>query len=726
MNTRQLSLVCTLIFSAVVYGNASEQSSFQLYKNSYALVIGVSEYENGWPKLPGVKQDVESVKKALSINGFTVEVVTDPNSQQLDAAFESFIQKYGNNYENRLLFYFAGHGHTLKPKYGGNSLGYILPVDAPKPEGNEALFKSKAMSMQRVEEYALNINSKHAMFMFDSCFSGSLFSLSRAIPSSISYKTAKPVRQFITSGSESETVPDQSIFRRQFIDGLNGSADSNQDGYVTGAELGEFLQTSVVNYSKNAQHPQYGKIRNPNLDKGDFVFKVSSNDINKIKIAHEVAIVLSKQRGEDENQDSDQSSQQDNSSTFASDFSMGVQEIKDRTDENACDATCRRLKDAGVYIDRGEDSSSSSESGSSESGSSESSTAQDIAAGVNEIKERIDPNGCDAACRRLKEQGVYIDRGEDSSSSSESGSSEPSSSESSTAQDIAAGVNEIKERIDPNGCDAACRRLKEQGVYIDRGEDSSSSSESGSSESSSSESSTAQDIAAGVNEIKERIDPNGCDAACRRLKEQGVYIDRGEGDSSSSTESSTAQDIATGVNEIRERIDPNGCDAACRRLKEAGEYIERGSPDSDSLRVVYLQEAKNALSSSNLAFIHAHLLKYKTETYSPPVKARASLLLTELNKKLKEVLSNQKKASSNFQAYQAAQKRNLENFEQGKFEKPFDVRGLEKIISQINRSINSTSVPENYDLTTNQILLTKLKEFADQNDLGNLSNYWSS
>jgi len=28
----------------------------------------------------------------------------------------------------------------------------------------------------------------------------------------------------------------------------------------------------VVNYSRNAQHPQYGKIRNPNLDKGDFIF----------------------------------------------------------------------------------------------------------------------------------------------------------------------------------------------------------------------------------------------------------------------------------------------------------------------------------------------------------------------------------------------------------------------------------------------------------------------
>ncbi|HIF69589.1 MAG TPA: hypothetical protein EYQ29_09850, partial [Candidatus Lambdaproteobacteria bacterium] len=123
--------------------------------------------------------------------------------------------------------------------------------------------------------------AKHALFLFDACFSGSLFALSRAIPESINYKTAKPVRQFITSGSAEETVPDQSIFRSQFVAALEGEGDSNGDGYLSGTELGQFLQDSVVNYSKGAQHPQYGKIRNPNLDKGDFVFMLGDPDRNR-------------------------------------------------------------------------------------------------------------------------------------------------------------------------------------------------------------------------------------------------------------------------------------------------------------------------------------------------------------------------------------------------------------------------------------------------------------
>ncbi|MBI4382402.1 MAG: sel1 repeat family protein, partial [Nitrospinae bacterium] len=93
-----------------------------------------------------------------------------------------------------------------------------------------------------------------------------------AIPENIGHKTSKPIRQFITAGSADETVPDHSVFREQFVAALEGEADTDKDGYVTGAELGEFLHKTVVNYSRSAQHPQYGKIRDPRLDKGDFVF----------------------------------------------------------------------------------------------------------------------------------------------------------------------------------------------------------------------------------------------------------------------------------------------------------------------------------------------------------------------------------------------------------------------------------------------------------------------
>lgn len=253
------------------------------YRESYALIIGVSDYTNGWPPLPGAKKDVTSLKKALERHGFVVTTVMNPRDRhELDAAFHAFIQSHGHHPDNRLLFYFAGHGHTEKLSYGG-TMGYIVPADAPDPQKDKAGFLDRSLDMQQIEVYAKRIQAKHALFLFDSCFSGSIFSLSRAIPENINYKTALPVRQFITSGSPDETVPDESIFRRQFVAALEGEGDVDRDGYVTATELGEFLQKKVINYSKNTQHPQYGKIRDPNLDKGDFVFAIAPEGSDPIR-----------------------------------------------------------------------------------------------------------------------------------------------------------------------------------------------------------------------------------------------------------------------------------------------------------------------------------------------------------------------------------------------------------------------------------------------------------
>jgi parvulin-like peptidyl-prolyl isomerase len=244
-----------------------------LYTESHALIIGASAYGAGWPSLPGVKRDVALVKEALAKHGFTTRVVLDPTRLQFDEAVKGFIADHGQQLEARLLIYFAGHGHTLITG-DGRQLGYVVPVDAPFPAAETGRFKRLAVSMTDIETIAIQIESKHVLFVFDSCFSGSIFDVTRAVPDVISEKTARPVRQFITAGSAEQTVPDNSLFRAQFLEGISGEADYNDDGYVTGTELGEFLQSKVTNYSRRAQTPEYGKLSRHGLDRGDFVFDV--------------------------------------------------------------------------------------------------------------------------------------------------------------------------------------------------------------------------------------------------------------------------------------------------------------------------------------------------------------------------------------------------------------------------------------------------------------------
>jgi len=62
------------------------------------------------------------------------------------------------------------------------------------------------------------------------------------------------------------------MFKRCLLIGLEGDADLTGDGYITGSELGMYLSEKVVNYTHRRQHPQYGKINNPDLDRGDFIF----------------------------------------------------------------------------------------------------------------------------------------------------------------------------------------------------------------------------------------------------------------------------------------------------------------------------------------------------------------------------------------------------------------------------------------------------------------------
>lgn len=149
--------------------------SIDLYRESYALVIGVSDYTHGWPQIPNAVRDAREVGDEMKKHGFHITLLENPTSAQLKEGIERFIASYGLDEHNRLLFYFAGHGHTVKKAYGSN-VGYIVPSDAPDPNEDGGGFVMKAVSMER------------------------------------------------------------------------------------------------FNYSRSAQHPQFGKIRDPQLDKGDFVF----------------------------------------------------------------------------------------------------------------------------------------------------------------------------------------------------------------------------------------------------------------------------------------------------------------------------------------------------------------------------------------------------------------------------------------------------------------------
>ncbi len=252
---------------------AKSGEELALYKDSYALVIGNGAYpvKNGWNPLPGAIKDVKEVAEVLENHGFKVTLKIDVTKTEFNQAFSEFIYEFGKNKDNRLLFYYAGHGYTTKAATG-EDLGYLVMLDTPSPT-NAAKFDLHSVDMVKFVSDSKKIHAKHVLFMFDSCFSGTVLNLrNRVTPSHITDRIKNPVRQFITAGRADEPVPDRSEFKKAFLNLLEGHVEEpTPDGYLTGVELGDYLYRTVPKFSQG-QHPQHGKIHDQQLNTGDFVF----------------------------------------------------------------------------------------------------------------------------------------------------------------------------------------------------------------------------------------------------------------------------------------------------------------------------------------------------------------------------------------------------------------------------------------------------------------------
>jgi hypothetical protein len=250
----------------------------QLYSDSYALVVGIDDYET-WPKLKNAARDARRVAETLKQQGFDVQLVTSSeqtSSEALDTLLKTFFLKTGDK-DSRLVFWFAGHGHSTGIGTSEQE-GYIVPIQSAMPdsEDNEREFQMDAISLQQFDNWMRRSRAKHVLAIFDSCFSGAAFAGLRSAPSpAITRATDNKVRQIITSGDADQEVGDDGLFGRLFtgaIMGKESDADANKDSYVTGSELGLFLQTKITNLTENAQTPRYGVIRAEALSKGDTVF----------------------------------------------------------------------------------------------------------------------------------------------------------------------------------------------------------------------------------------------------------------------------------------------------------------------------------------------------------------------------------------------------------------------------------------------------------------------
>jgi len=242
------------------------------YTNNHALIIGIDKYNSSSPLKCAVNDSegiAELLKKEFEFPEEHIHLLRDKEAtrQRILEQYLSFTQK-GTKANDRVIFFFAGHGHTLRSSRG--EVGYLVPYDGDT--GNLA-------SLIRWDEITRNshlIEAKHIFFMMDACYGG--LAVTRLQPGAMRFlgdMHLRPARQALSAGKADEPIvdiggplPDHSMFTGYLIEGLRGNA-SHANGIMTANSVMTYVYEKVGTDPDSQQTPHYGNIDG----EGDMIFR---------------------------------------------------------------------------------------------------------------------------------------------------------------------------------------------------------------------------------------------------------------------------------------------------------------------------------------------------------------------------------------------------------------------------------------------------------------------
>ena len=245
------------------------------YANSWALVIGINEYQLA-SSLGYARQDAEAFAAVLiSHHHFPQDKLTvlldkDATKQNILSAYHRFQQEHVMP-DDRIAVFFAGHGITRPGNRG--EVGFLTPVDGD-PKNPATLIRWDDLTRN-----ADLIAAKHMLFVMDACYGG--LAVHRAIPSGNSRflkdMLQRYSRQVLTAGKADEVVADSggprlghSIFTGHLLDALEGKA-ADAHGTTSANTVMAYVYKRVANDPHSQQSPHFGFFDGD----GDFIFSTS-------------------------------------------------------------------------------------------------------------------------------------------------------------------------------------------------------------------------------------------------------------------------------------------------------------------------------------------------------------------------------------------------------------------------------------------------------------------
>ncbi|MCK4762165.1 MAG: SUMF1/EgtB/PvdO family nonheme iron enzyme [Candidatus Aminicenantes bacterium] len=263
-----VSFLCLFLVFMAAYPQPVPGKKETLSRSSYALVIGIDDYEN-WPDPNNAISNASRVGNELEKLGFAVTYRTNLNLIEIESAIKKFLSDKDVDEKSNLFLWFSGHGDNIGKQ------GFLVPSDAPPK--NDRGFKMKAFPVRRLEEYLRETKAKHVFLVFDACFTGTIFgnpgsdSPVKAVAEMLKY----PVHRYLYYSSAGQQRKVHGALGEIFIKTLRNEdkADANRDNYLTAREIKEKI---MKNFAGKVQLKS-GKLEG--FDRGEFVFSLPGQSL---------------------------------------------------------------------------------------------------------------------------------------------------------------------------------------------------------------------------------------------------------------------------------------------------------------------------------------------------------------------------------------------------------------------------------------------------------------
>lgn len=238
-----------------------EIARFERARRRIALMVGVSDYQNGLPRLAFGANDAQAVGATVGklwgeSADLTVLVDKSATRASILEKLDSIVKSAGPN--DQILVYLSGHAVETESE-GAVFLAY---------DAEAARIASTGIRLHSLFETLDKSKSGQVILLVDTCYSAFFTSYARGIaPQKLSANQLSNAkgRVILAATSANEIAFDSQkaghgIFTNSILDGFSGKADQNNDGFITAQELGQYSLYKVAEDARALgfeQHPTY-------------------------------------------------------------------------------------------------------------------------------------------------------------------------------------------------------------------------------------------------------------------------------------------------------------------------------------------------------------------------------------------------------------------------------------------------------------------------------------